>query len=63
LLLIDEIHRQHPGDFQWRPSIDRLTGSDKARKAIESGQLPALLGVWDSEAAQFKAGAKQYLLY
>ncbi len=63
LLLIDEIRRQHTSDFMWRGSIDRLTGSDKARLAIESGQLPALLAEWDREAAEFKTGSKQFLLY
>ena len=63
LILIDEIRRQHPSDFQWRPSIDRLTGSDKARLAIEAGQLPQLLKQWDAEAAAFKAGVGQFLLY
>ena len=63
LMLIDEIRRQHPSDFKWRGSIDRLTGSDKARLAIDSGQLPALLTEWDREAAAFKAGSKPFLLY
>jgi hypothetical protein len=47
----------------WRPSIDRLTGSDKVRLAIESGQLPALLAEWDRQAAEFKTGSRQFLLY
>ena len=63
LLLIDEIRRQHPGDFMWRPSIDRLTGSDKVRLAVESGQLPALLAQWDREATEFKTASKQFYLY
>ena len=63
LLVIDEIRRRHPNDFQWRSSIDRLTGSDKVRAAIENGQLDALLANWDKEAAQFKADSKPYLLY
>ncbi|HKY99497.1 MAG TPA: DUF1343 domain-containing protein [Gemmatimonadaceae bacterium] len=63
LLVIDEIRRRHPNDFQWRPSIDRLTGSDKVRAAVENGQLDALLASWDKEAAQFKADSKPYLLY
>lgn len=63
LLLIDEIRRQHLKDFAWRPSIDRLTGTDKVRKAIESGQLPALLARWDKEAAEFKESSKQFYLY
>ena len=63
LLLIDEIRRQHLKDFAWRPSIDRLTGTDKVRQAIESGQLPALLARWDKEAAQFKESSKRFYLY
>jgi uncharacterized protein YbbC (DUF1343 family) len=63
LLLIDEIRRQHPQDFAWGPSIDRLTGSDKVRVAIEAGQLPALLDEWDREAADFLEARKPYLLY
>ena len=63
LLLIDEIRRQHPGDFAWGTSIDRLTGSDKVRLAIDAGRLPALLDEWDREAAEFAASRKPYLLY
>ena len=63
LLLIDEIRRQHPNDFAWRPSIDRLTGSDKVRLAIEAGGLPALLDQWDREAAEFAESRKPFLLY
>ena len=63
LLLIDEIRRQHPRDFAWTASIDRLTGSDKVRGAIEGGTLPALLEEWDREAAEFRESRTPYLLY
>jgi uncharacterized protein YbbC (DUF1343 family) len=63
LLLIDEIRRQHPRDFAWTGTIDRLTGSDKVRLAIEGGRLPALLDEWDREAAEFREARKPYLLY
>jgi uncharacterized protein YbbC (DUF1343 family) len=63
LVLIDEIRRQHPREFEWRPSIDRLTGSDKVRAAIEGGTLAALLDEWDREAAEFKESRKPFLLY
>src|SRR5215204_5440451 len=36
LLLIAEIKRQHR-EFAWGPTIDRLTGSDKVRLAIDAG--------------------------
>ncbi|MGI9043897.1 MAG: exo-beta-N-acetylmuramidase NamZ family protein [Gemmatimonadaceae bacterium] len=63
LLLIDEIRRLHRANFAWTGTIDRLTGSDKVRLAIEAGQLEPLLAEWDRQAAQFKAGSAQFLLY
>jgi uncharacterized protein YbbC (DUF1343 family) len=63
LLLIDEIRRQHLQDFKWTATIDRLTGSDKVKRAIEGGTLPALLEEWDREAAEFKRSSAQYQLY
>jgi uncharacterized protein YbbC (DUF1343 family) len=63
LLMIDEVRRQHPKDFAWTGTIDRLTGSDKVRLAIEAGQLAPLLEQWDREAAEFRESRKPYLLY
>jgi uncharacterized protein YbbC (DUF1343 family) len=64
LLLMDEIRRRHPADFTWTGTLDRLTGSDKARLAIEGrASLPALLDAWDREAAQWLETRKPYLLY
>ena len=63
LLLIDAIRRQHPREFEFGKSIDRLTGSDKVRLAIESGTLPALLDQWDREAADFRDRRQPFLLY
>ena len=63
LLLIHEIRRQHPRDFAWTASIDRLTGSDKVRLAIEGDRLDQLLEHWDREASEFRESRKPYLLY
>lgn len=63
LLLIDEVRRRHPRDFAWTRTIDRLTGSDRVRLAVEGGQLPALLEAWDREAAQWLEFRKPFLLY
>ena len=63
LVLIDVIRRQHPGEFAWGKTIDRLTGSDKVRLAIDAGRLPALLDEWDREAAAFVESRKTVLLY
>jgi uncharacterized protein YbbC (DUF1343 family) len=63
LMLIAEIRRLYPKEFAWGPTIDRLTGSDKVRLAIEGGRLPALLEEWDGEAAAFAQARKPFLLY
>ena len=63
LLLIDEIRRQHQKEFAWGKSIDRLTGSDKVRLAIDGGTLPALLEEWDRDAAAFRERRRPFLLY
>ena len=63
LLLIDTIRRRHPQEFAWGKSIDRLTGSDKVRLAIDEGRLPPLLDEWDREAAAFLESRMPFLLY
>ena len=63
LLLIDEVRRRHPREFAWSATIDRLTGSDLVRLAIEGGRLPALLETWDREAAAFHQSRTPHLLY
>jgi uncharacterized protein YbbC (DUF1343 family) len=63
LLIIDEARRQHPREFAWTGTIDRLTGSDRVRLAVEGGRLRPLLDEWDREAAEFRESRKPYLLY
>ena len=63
LLLIDEIRRRHPREFAWTATIDRLTGSDQVRLAIEGGRLRPLLEEWDRRAAEFRESRKPFLLY
>ena len=63
LLLIDAIHKQHPDSFAWTGTINRLTGSDRVRQAVEAGQLSALLNDWDREAAEFAVYRRAFLLY
>jgi uncharacterized protein YbbC (DUF1343 family) len=63
LLLIDHIRRRHPDRFAWTKTIDRLTGSDKVRLAIDAGRLEPLLEEWDREAAAFAERRKPFLLY
>lgn len=63
LLVIDQVRRRHPKEFAWRPSIDRLAGTDKVRLAIDAGTLQPLLEQWDREAAAFHDARRPFLLY
>jgi uncharacterized protein YbbC (DUF1343 family) len=63
LIMIDTIKRHHPGEFDWGPSINRLTGSDRVRQAIDAGQLRPLLEDWDREAEAFTRTVAPYRLY
>jgi uncharacterized protein YbbC (DUF1343 family) len=63
LLVIDEVRRLHPNEFAWGPYIDRLTGTDRVRLAINVGRLPAVLQSWDRDAAEFLESRKPFLLY
>jgi hypothetical protein len=44
-------------------TIDRPTGSDKVRLAIEGNRLPALLEEWNREPAEFLESRKPFLRY
>ena len=63
LLVIDEIRRQHMADFRWTASIDRLTGTNRVKQAIEAGTLASILAEWDREAAAFREGTRSLLMY
>lgn len=65
LHLLRAIYRRHPKEFTWRTSsIDRLSGSDRLRKAVEKeGGIEALIPVLDREAAEFARRIEPYRLY
>jgi len=61
--MLRAIYAHHPKDFQWRPSIDRLAGTDKLKAAVEQNTVDALIKEWDADAARFSSMVKPYLLY
>ncbi len=64
LLLLDEIRRTHPAEWQWLVAhFDRLAGTDRLRAAVEADALPALLEEWDRDAREFERTRAPYLLY
>jgi uncharacterized protein YbbC (DUF1343 family) len=54
-----------PGRVQLMPStFDRLAGTDRIRKAIESGQSGAqIANAWQPDLQRFKSRRERYLLY
>ncbi len=64
LHMLAAIKKSHPSQFQWRDSIDRLSGTDAVRKAIDAGTpVDRILASWRPELDKFNATRKRYLLY
>jgi uncharacterized protein YbbC (DUF1343 family) len=61
--LLRAIYVRHRGEWQWRPSIERLAGTDELRSAVEQGTIDALLAKWAREASQFQERSRKYWIY
>ena len=62
--MLQTIRAHHPNEWQWRVgAIDRLSGSDELRAAVDAGTVDALLAKWDLEAADFAVRRQPYLIY
>ena len=62
--LLRVICKRHTAEWQWKPSVDRLFGSDRLRLAVErEGGIEALLPVIAKESEQFRAQAEKYWIY
>lgn len=58
------IHRRHAKEWRWQNGgIERLSGTDKLRVAVERGGVDALLRSWRKEAADFQRSTREYWLY
>ena len=69
ITMIVTARRLYPADFAWRETaapfwIDRLTGSDQVRRAIDGGaDADEVVAGWQQELAEFRAVRERYLLY
>lgn len=73
LAMILEIRRLYPDDFEWRYDswaedhpywIDKLTGSDYVRRAVDSGNTPEeIVAGWQEELDKFRGLREGYLAY
>jgi uncharacterized protein YbbC (DUF1343 family) len=65
LHLLRAIYKRHPKEFTWRTaSIDRLSGSDRLRQAVErEGGIEELIPILDRESAEFASRIARSRLY
>lgn len=65
LHILSVVRRLYPSDFRWRESsIDRLSGSDDLRKAIDEGMpVDRIMAGWEPELKKFEALRRKYFLY
>jgi len=65
ILIVNEIRRMYPADFQWKAShFDRLCGTASVRQAITTGSdLQVLRRQWRAELKAFMEIRRKYLLY
>ena len=72
LLMIQEIRKLHPAEFEWRGAntrepnlltIERHGGTRELRAAIEAGTVAELLRKWEQDQATFQTRRAPYLLY
>lgn len=71
LLMIEQIRKMHPDEFEWRGAnerdamitIERHGGTKDLKAAIENGTVGQLLKKWEQDQATFRARREPYLLY
>jgi uncharacterized protein YbbC (DUF1343 family) len=61
--LLRAIYVHHRVEWQWRPTIDRLAGTDELRSAVEQGTVDALLAKWSREAGEFQERSRRFWIY
>jgi uncharacterized protein YbbC (DUF1343 family) len=61
--LLRAIYARHRSEWQWRPSIDRLAGTDELRRAVEEGNIDSLLKKWSTESKRFEEASRAFRLY
>ena len=64
LHLLRAIRQLWPDKFQWRGSLDRLSGSADVRLALERGDTPEqIVESWSAALKEYEEVRRGYLLY
>jgi uncharacterized protein YbbC (DUF1343 family) len=61
--LLRAIYIHHRAEWLWRPSIERLAGTDELRGAVEQGTIDVLLAKWSRESKDWQAQTRKYWIY
>src|SRR5690606_33120519 len=65
LHMLQAIRSRHTGDWEWRAEwLERLTGSTRAREAVEAeGGVERLIAAWRAESERFARESRGNTLY
>jgi uncharacterized protein YbbC (DUF1343 family) len=64
VLLMRAIYKRHPREWRWRQNgIEELAGTAQLRRAVERGNVSALLSRWRRESVEFVRVSRAYRLY
>ncbi|HEX6574438.1 MAG TPA: DUF1343 domain-containing protein [Gemmatimonadaceae bacterium] len=63
--LLREIYTRHPKEFKWQAGagIEELSGSRDLRRAVQEGEIDALLARWRDASDKFAREVRSSLLY
>jgi len=62
--MLRAIYARHVREWRWREAgIERLSGSTALRRAVEGGDVAALLQRWEAESVRFRRQIAPYRLY
>jgi uncharacterized protein YbbC (DUF1343 family) len=62
--MLRAIYVRHAADWQWRGSIERLSGSRALREAVErDGGVEALMARWNADTERWAREAAKYRIY
>ena len=63
--LMRTIYKRHPREWAWQRGngAERLAGTDQLRRAVETGDVDALLARWRRESEAFEASTRAYRMY
>lgn len=63
--LMRTIYKRHPSAFAWQrgTGVERLSGTDQLRRAVETGHIQPLLQRWERESRTFEASTRPYRIY